>query len=63
MRRELGKWLMDIAKYMTTALLLASVFSKLEGVATYTSVVIATILTLVGGLWLFNDKKEKEDKK
>ena len=29
MRKELGKWLMDIAKYLVTAVLLASVFSDI----------------------------------
>ena len=26
MKKELGKWLMDIAKYITTAVILSSVF-------------------------------------
>ena len=30
MRKELGKWLMDIAKYITTAVILASIFAGLE---------------------------------
>lgn len=30
MRKELGKWLLDIAKYLVTAVLLASVFSDIE---------------------------------
>ena len=30
MRKELGKWLLDIAKYLVTAVLLASVFGDIE---------------------------------
>jgi hypothetical protein len=30
MKKEFGKWLMDIAKYMTTALLLSSTFGDME---------------------------------
>ena len=37
MKKEFGKWLMDIAKYMATA------------------------LTLIFGLLLIRDKKEKEE--
>ena len=30
MRKELGKWLMDIAKYITTAVILTSIFGEVE---------------------------------
>ena len=30
MKKELGKWLMDIAKYIVTALLLSSVFGDMQ---------------------------------
>ena len=30
MRLELGRWLMDIAKYITTAVILTSVFADLN---------------------------------
>jgi len=29
-KKEFGKWLMDIAKYITTAVILASVFGEVE---------------------------------
>lgn len=60
MNKELGKWLMDIAKYMVTALLLSSVFGDMDNVWTITAVIIATIATLVIGLWLIKDRKLKE---
>ena len=30
MRKELGKWLMDIAKYIATAVILTSIFGDIE---------------------------------
>ena len=63
MKHELGKWLMDIAKYLATAVLLASVFSDIQKRwIVYLLVSIAIVLTLGWGLWLLRDKKEKEVK-
>ena len=60
MRKELGKWLLDIAKYLVTAVLLASVFSDIEEKwAVYIIVSIAIIITLGFGLYLVKDKKKK----
>ena len=47
MKKEFGKWLMDIAKYMVTALLLSSVFGN------------TSAITLSVGLWFLKDKKEE----
>ena len=60
MRKELGKWLMDIAKYLTTAVLLSSVFNDIkESWIIYFVVSIATVLTLLAGLWLVREEKKK----
>lgn len=60
MKKELGKWFLDIAKYMTTAVLLASLFSGMDEWAWYMYglVVLAVLITLATGLTLLNDKKE-----
>lgn len=59
MKKELGKWLMDIAKYITTAVLLASVFSGIDsGWVIYLCASIAIAITLGGGLWLLKDKNK-----
>ena len=58
MKKEFGKWLMDIAKYMTTAILLSTVFSEIQNIWVYLSVILAVIITLVLGLILVRDKKE-----
>ena len=60
MRKELGKWLMDIAKYMTSAVLLTSLFNGVNEWAWYLYglVVIAVLVTLATGLFLIKDKEE-----
>lgn len=61
MKKELGKWLMDIAKYMATALLLSSAFGDMGNLLVVISVIIATALTLFVGLLLIRDKKEEKE--
>ena len=57
MRKEFGKWLMDIAKYITTAVLFTSFFSDIGNkTAIYVLSVIAILLSLGFGLYLVNDK-------
>ena len=61
MKKEFGKWLMDIAKYMVTALLLSSALGNMNRTWVFVGVMIGTILTLGWGLILINkDKKKKE---
>ena len=61
MKKEFGKWLMDIAKYMVTALLLSTAFGSMDRPWVFVGVMIGTILTLGWGLILINkDKKQKE---
>ena len=59
MRKEFGKWLLDIAKYMVTAILLSSVFSDVQSVWMYIAVCAGVLLTLVCGLILVKDNKDK----
>lgn len=61
MKKEFGKWLMDVAKYMVTALLLSSVFGDMESPLVLTSVIVASGATLGAGLWLVRDKKERRN--
>lgn len=59
MRKELGKWLMDIAKYITTAVVLTSIFGDVqEKWIIYLGDSLAIVITLLAGLWLVNDKKK-----
>ena len=62
MKKEFGKWLMDIAKYLTTAVLLSSVFNDIkEPWVIYLVVSVAIVLTLLTGLLLVKDKKEEKE--
>ncbi len=59
MKKEFGKWLMDIAKYMTTALLLSSAFGDMGNGWVVTAVIASSVITLVVGLILIGkDRKE-----
>ena len=60
MKKELGKWLMDIAKYMTTALLLSSAFGDMENKWIVAGVITASVTTLVVGLVLIGKDKKEE---
>jgi hypothetical protein len=62
MKKEFGKWLLDISKYMTTALLISSAFGDMDSLWVVITVVIASIAILLMGLWLVRDsKKEKKE--
>lgn len=60
-RKELGKWLMDIAKYITTAVVLTSIFGEVEQKwIIYAGGMISVALALGWGLYLVRDKKKGE---
>lgn len=60
MRKELGKWLMDIAKYITTAVVLSSIFGDVqEKWVIYIGGSLAVVVTLLAGLWLVREEKKK----
>lgn len=61
MKEEFGKWLMDIAKYVATAVVLSSIFGVIETQWIVIALGIAAVLsTLLTGLWLVKDKKQEE---
>lgn len=60
MRKEFGKWLMDVAKYMATAVLLSSVFEEMQN--TYIIYLICSfvlIVLLCVGLILVKDSENE----
>ena len=65
MKKELGKWLMDIAKYVLTAVVVMSLVSDLGDVRwlIYVLGLLTTAVCLGGVLILVRDKdtKVKED--
>lgn len=61
MKKELGKWLMDIAKYITTAVILTSIFGEVEHKwIIYLGGILAVAFTLGWGLYLVRDKNKGE---
>lgn len=61
MKKELGKWLMDIAKYIATAVVISSIFTESKGVLFWTGAFLAIAATLFSGLWLISlTQKGKE---
>ena len=56
LRKELGKWLMDIAKYIAAAVILSSVFGEAETWILYIGGSLSVIVALCCGLFLVTDK-------
>jgi hypothetical protein len=60
MRKEIGKWFMDVAKYVATAVLISSFLGGFEQKwVMYSIGVITVILCLLLGLYFVNDKNKK----
>ena len=51
---------MDIAKYMTTALVLSSVFGEMDSPLILGVVIAGAAITLIVGLLLIKENKKKE---
>jgi signal transduction histidine kinase len=61
MKEEIGKWLMDIAKYVATAIVITGIFSDVTDIrAIVTLGVIICLPVLVIGLYLIKQAKEKD---
>lgn len=61
MKKEFGKWLMDVAKYVLTAILLTTVFGGMEDKVLIFILGLCIVgITLGWGLYLVSDKKDKK---
>lgn len=61
-REEIGKWLMDVAKYVATAVLITSFLGEFrEKWLVYTIGVITVTLCFFGGLWFIRTINKKEE--
>lgn len=58
MRKELGKLLLDIVKYVVTAVIVSNLFTEIRGVELYITASITVAILLICGLFLVRDKKE-----
>ena len=63
MKREMGKWLMDVAKYMFTALLLSTVFSDMADPIILFVVVILTFAILFWGWIVYGNSFRSDNEK
>jgi len=65
MKKEFGKWLIDVAKYLTTAILLSSLFSDIKNWPWYFYLIMVVIIVAVlyVGLVLMEQSKEKNRNK
>ena len=64
MKKEFGKWLMDIAKYMVTALLLSTIFAEMnDPIIIYVVVILSAIVLAMGLYWVGRGEKDKKIKK
>ena len=63
MKKEFGKWLLDIAKYIVTAVILSSIFSDLnDKLIVYIISASAVVVSMTFGLLLLKDEKPKKKK-
>ena len=61
MKKELGKWLLDIAKYIVTAILLSKVFNVTEDSAyIYIGGVFTVVFIMILGLFLLRETPAKK---
>ena len=68
MYKEIGKWFLDVAKYIVTAYVLTTMFVKVDSIfAALGAIVIMVIMFAIGVYFLHkdnnNDKKDKEKEK
>ena len=63
MKKKFGKWLMDIAKYMVTALLLSTIFADMDNSIIIYVVVILSAIVLGFGLYWINEGEKDYKKK
>jgi len=62
MKREMGKWLMDVAKYMFTALLISTIFADMEEPIVIYCAVLAAFILLFWGWVLYGNSFEQKKK-
>ena len=65
MEREFAKWILDIAKYVVTALLLSNIFGNLSDDGIYALGATVVLMCLGLGLYILRrqDKKDKQREK
>lgn len=64
MYKEIGKWFLDVAKYIVTAYILTTMFVKVDTFfAALGAIVIMVILFAIGVYFLYKDNDNNDKKK
>jgi len=59
MEKELGKWILDVAKFVATAVIISNLFSDMQGGKLLVAGISCVAVMLIIGLLLTRDKKDK----
>jgi hypothetical protein len=59
MKEELAKWLLDISKYVLTAVILSATFNEMQVTWLYVVAGLIVVSTFVGGIILLRNNKER----
>lgn len=63
MKQEFGKWFLDVAKYVFTAMLLTSMLEELSHTWIIVLTIIILVLSFTAGFFLLRSAKKDEDRK
>lgn len=64
MKKEFGKWLLDVSKYITTAVVLSNIFGEVEDkMYIFIGGGVAIAMTLIWGLYLVKEPTITKNKK
>ena len=63
MRKEMGKWVLDIAKYLATAVLISTLFRDIQEKSVTLAIGgLSVALILLLGMFLIKEPKDKKSK-
>ena len=60
MKKKIGEWLLDVAKYILTVLFLSSLIKDMDKPFIVGTVTIGFLTTLIVGFYLVSDTKPKK---
>lgn len=56
---ELGKWFLELSKYLATVVLIGAIFGETISFLSFTLALVATLAFLLIGLWFMKRYKDK----
>lgn len=63
MKKKIGEWLLDVAKYILTVLFLSSLIQDMDKPIIVGAVTVGFLATLIVGFYLVSDNKPKKKNK